>query len=170
MKAIYGLYSTPQSAEHAFKELRRAGVSEENITVMSSEPLDDYELGTGHRSTAMPWLAVLGGAIGLTVAWLLTSLTQQSWPINTGGMPTVTNWTNIIIMYELTMLGAALATVITLFVSARLPSRLPEFYDPSIADGMILVGVTNPPQSSATQIEDLLRSTGAEFGVRHHEP
>ena len=162
MKAIYGLYTTPQSAEQAFKELRRAGVAEKEITVMSSEPLDEYELGNGHRATAMPWIAVLGAVIGLAVAYFLTSVTQQSWPINTGGMPTVTTWTNLIIMFELTMLGAALATVITLFVSVRLPRRLPEFYDPLISEGMTLVGVTDPPQTNVSQIERALRSTGAE--------
>jgi len=162
MKAIYGLYGEPAAAELAYKELRRAGVSENEITVMSSEPLEEYEFGRGNRTTVMPWIAAGGAALGLSVAYLLTSLTQQSWPINTGGMPTVTNWTNIIIMFELAMLGAATATVITLFVSARLPRRLPEFYDPLISQGKTFVGVRNPPQASTSHIEQALRSAGPE--------
>ena len=62
----------------------------------------------------MPWIAVIGAALGLTTAYLLTSVTQRAWAINTGGMPIVSNWTNMIIMFELTMLGAVLATVLTL--------------------------------------------------------
>ena len=162
MKAIYGLYGEPAAAELAFKELRRAGVSENDITVMSSEPLEEYEFGRADRTTVMPWIAAVGAALGLSAAYLLTSLTQQSWPINTGGMPTVTNWTNIIILFELAMLGAAIATVITLFVSARLPRRLPEFYDPLISQGKTFVGVKNPPQASTGHIEQALRSAGPE--------
>ena len=59
----------------------------------------------------MPWIAVIGGGLGLTRGLSTNGLTQKAWAINTGGMPIVTNWTNIIIMYELTMLGAVLATV-----------------------------------------------------------
>ena len=40
----------------------------------------------------------------------------------TGNMPIVAWWPNLIVMFELTMLGAILATVITLFVSARPPA------------------------------------------------
>ena len=162
MKAIYGLYKEPAAAEQAFKELRRAGVSENEITVMSSEPLEEYEFSRGDRTTAMPWIAVVGAALGLSAAYLLTSLTQRSWPINTGGMPTVTNWTNIVIMFELTMLGAAIATVITLLVSARIPRRLPEFYDPLISQGKTFVGVKNLPQANTGPIEKALRSAGPE--------
>ena len=73
----------------------------------------------------MPWIAVIGAGLGLTSGYLLTSVTQRAWAINTGGMPIVSNWTNIIIMFELTMLGAVLATVLTLLLTARLPARLP---------------------------------------------
>ena len=101
------------------------------ISIMSSEPLEEWEFAQSDHETVMPWIAVIGAGLGLTGAYLLTSLTQQAWPINTGGMPIVTNWTNIIIMFELTMLGAVLATVLTLFMTARLPGRLPRFYDPA---------------------------------------
>ena len=37
-------------------------------------------------------------------------------------MPIVAWWPNLIIIFELTMLGAILATVVTLFVTALLPS------------------------------------------------
>src|SRR4026209_2309121 len=60
MKAIYGLYGEPAAAELAYKELRRAGVSENEITVMSSEPLEEYEFGRADRTTVMPWIAAVG--------------------------------------------------------------------------------------------------------------
>ena len=165
MTAIYGLYETPHQAQQAFDRLRAQGVSTREITVMSSEPHEDWEFANQDRTNFIPWVAVAGAAIGLASAYLLTALTQQSWPINTGGMPIVTNWTNIIILFELTMLGAVLATVFTLFVTAKLPSRLPKIYDPAVSDGKILVGVSD---SSGVQLSDVERalSAGHPMAVR----
>jgi hypothetical protein len=162
MTGIYALYETPGAAQHAFDSLRSAGISVREIKVLSSEPLEDWELGAHDRKTVMPWIAGAGGAFGLLSAYLLTYVTQRAWAINTGGMPIVSNWTNIIIMFELTMLGTVLATVATLLMTARLPSRLPRLYDPAISDGKILVGVVNPQQSLLVGIEQALNSAHPE--------
>jgi len=163
MTAIYGLYATPDGAQKAFDRLRAAGISENEITVMSSEPLEEYQFGSRDRQTVMPWLAILGAATGLTAAYFLTSLTQKAWAINTGGMPIVSNWTNMIVMFELTMLGAVFATVLTLMKTARLPGRLPKFYDPEISNGKILVGVAAPNARDADIVEGALRSARPEI-------
>jgi len=153
--AIYGLYATPMLAQQAFDELRSAGISERDITIQSSEPLEEYEFGSKDRETVMPWIAILGATIGLVSGYLLTSITQRAWAINTGGMPIVTNWSNLIVIFELTMLGAVFATVLTLLITAKIPSRLPQFYDPEVSRGKILVGVANPAQ--AERVERTLR-------------
>src|SRR5262245_36557365 len=124
MKAVYALYSTPEAAQRAIDALRARGIADRTITVLSSEPFEEYEFARKDRGTWMTWIAGLGGLIGLVAGYLLTSITQQLWPINTGGMPIVTNWSNLILMFEVTMLGAVFATVITLLITARIPSRL----------------------------------------------
>jgi len=161
MTAVYGLFATPDAAQRAFDRLVAAGIPEGEITVMSSEPLEEYEFAKGDRKTVMPWIAVLGAAVGLTIAYFLTSLTQKAWAINTGGMPIVSMWTNLIIMFELTMLGAVFATVITLMRAARLPGRLPKLYDPQVSEGKVLVGVASADASRLAAIEDVLRSSEA---------
>jgi len=162
MKAIYGLYETPQAAQNAFKGLRAAGVAASNITVMSPEPLEEWEFASQDSKTSMPWIAVMGAAVGLITAYLLTAITQKVWPINTGGMPIVSNWTNIIIMFELTMLGAVLATVLALLITARLPSKLSRLYDPAISNGRILIGVEQPQDAELDRIERALKTADAE--------
>ena len=163
MKAIYGLYNTPDAAQRAFDGLRAEGLPTRGISIMSSEPLEEWEFASHDHETVMPWIAVIGGGLGLTAAYLLTAITQEVWPINTGGMPIVTNWTNIIVLFELTMLGAVLATVFTLFMTARLPRKLPKLYDPAISSGRILIGVANPQDSQLDGIERVLVSTNAEI-------
>lgn len=162
MKAIYGLYRTPEAAQRAFGSLCAGGVPASRITVLSSEPFEEWEFGSQNRQTVIPWIAVIGAGLGFTVAYLLTAVTQLAWPINTGGMPIVSNWTNIIILFELTMLGAVLATVLTLLIAARLPSKLPVLYDPAISDGRILIGVANPEASRLADIERALDDAQAD--------
>ena len=76
-------------------------------------------------------------------------------------MPIVAMWPNLIVMFELTMLGAMLATVIGLLVTAGIPARGRKLYDRSVSDGAILVGVENPPDASISALERALRQTGA---------
>jgi hypothetical protein len=159
MKAVYALYRTPQAAQRAVDHLRKAGVTEKEITVLSSEPHEEYEFGQRDRDTWMTWIAAGGGLVGLVTAYLLTSVTQQMWPMPTGGMPIVTGWTNLIVIFELTMLGAILTTVATLLVTAKIPSsREPALYDPAVSDGKILIGVVSPPD--AALVEQTLHSCG----------
>src|SRR5204863_10099662 len=162
MKAIYALYPTPVSAERAFEHLQSAGVNDRDIVVLSSEPHEEYEFAHRDRKSWMTWIAALGGFIGMGTGYSLTAITQRMWEINTGGMPIVTNWTNMIVIFELTMLGVVFSSVITLLITARLPGRAPEIYDPEIADGKILIGVSNFRENSLPDVERALHAGGAK--------
>ena len=59
------------------------------------------------------------------------------------------------------MLGAILATVGTLIVTAGLMRRRPALYDPAVSDGKILVGLENPTLSDA----DLQRVLAFDPGI-----
>lgn len=144
MSAIYGLYSDPGVAQRAVDNLRAAGVSDADITVISSEPFEHYEFGHRDAKSAMPWIAAAAGLFGLVTTYYLLGASQMSWPLRTSGMPIVPLWTNLIIIFEMTMLSAIIATVITLLITAGLPSRGGKLYDPEVSDGYILVGVENP--------------------------
>lgn len=165
MKAIYALYSDPASAQRAVNSLRAAaaelGIRPGDIRVLSSEPYEEQEFSVRESPTAMPWIAVLGGLLGGLAAYSLTTLTQHAYPLPTGGMPLAPMWTNGIIIYELTMLGAILSTVVTLVVSARLPNLRTQLYDPAVSDGKILVGVVDPPESARAGAEVRLKEAGA---------
>ena len=158
--AIYGLYPDPDSAQRAFDKLRDAGLDDRQITVISSEPFEEYPFSHRDKATWLYWIAGLGGLIGMSVGYGISAGTSQAWPIETGGMPIVAMWPNTIIMFECTMLGAILATVITLFLTAKLPSREPRLYDSEVSDGLILVGIENPPPAFLDKIEQAFVATG----------
>ncbi len=160
--AIYGLFPSPASADRAVNALQGAGVSRSRIAVMSSEPFGEYSFSQAEHATVMPWLAVMGGVIGGTSGFLLAAYTQKAYPLITGGMPIIAPWPTGIITYELTMLGAVIATVIALLATARLPNWGAKLYDPEISNGKILVGVLDPSDDARAGLDNCLCSSGAE--------
>jgi hypothetical protein len=158
MNAVYSLFADPGSAQRAVDRLRAAGVADHDITVISSEPFEGYPFSQRDKATWLFWIAPAGGLLGLAFGVWLTTMIQRAWPIMTGGMPIVAWWPNLIIMFELTMLGGILATVITLVISAKLPFGASTIYDPAVADGKILVGVEKPAESVRGDIERALRA------------
>ena len=160
MKAVYALYADGESAQRAVNGLRAAGVADSGITVISGEPMEDFEFRQMNRDTWIWYIASGGGLAGFAAATWLTTTTERSWPITTGNMPIVSWWPNLIIMFEMTMLGAILATVVTLLITAKIPSREPTLYDPEVTDGKILVGVENPRAATVDQLERALLASG----------
>jgi molybdopterin-containing oxidoreductase family membrane subunit len=162
MNAVFALYANGDSAGRAVNALRSAGVADGDITVISSEPLERYEFGQMNRATWIWYIASAGGFAGLVVGAWLTRMTELAWPLSTGNMPIVSWWPNLIIMFELTMLGGILATVATLLVSGRLVRRMPRLYDRAVSEGKILVGVETP-SGDIRAIEAALRSGATEI-------
>jgi hypothetical protein len=95
-------------------------------------------------------------AIGL--AWLA----ESAWPMQVGALPVFHWWSNLVVMFEMSLLGAIVATVAALLVSASLPGRGEKLYDPAVTQGLILVGVEDPGSGSVDAYEKAL---GAPMGA-----
>ena len=158
MSAVYALYRDGDSAQRAVNALRASGLAADAITVISGEPLEHHEFFETDKATWMWYIASFGGLVGLLFATWLTRMTELAWPLNTGNMPIVAWWPNLIIMFELTMLGAMVATAAGLIVTAGLVARSPSIDEPAVANGLILVGVMNPP--ALTDLEEALDPGG----------
>ena len=161
MTALYGLYADPDAAQRAVDALRRAGIADRDIEVMSGEPFEDYDFSHRDHATWLFKLAGLGGVIGLAAGAALTVGTERAWPLDVGGMPIVAVWPNLVVTFELTMLGAILTTVLALFITAKLPARRQPLYDPAISDGEILVGVQHPAAGMTDKMRQALEDSGA---------
>ncbi len=161
MSGIYGLYADGHAAQRAVNALRSAGVADADIEVASGEPMEHYAFGEMNRGTRMWYIASAGGIVGLATGTWLTRMTELAWPLPTGNMPIVAWWPNLIVMFELTMLGAILATVGTLLAAGRLVRRTPALYDRRVnTEGKILVGVDAPRDPAS--VEAALSSAGGE--------
>jgi hypothetical protein len=165
MKALYALFPDPASAQRVVDALHRASsdldFDANRIVVQSGEPYEGYQFSNEHAKTWIWHLATLGAFIGGLTGYALTTLTQKSYPVPTGGMSITPIWTNGIIVYELTMLGAIVTTLVTLFITAGLPNFKAHITDPEVWSGKILVGVTDPPDSVRAELGQRFLQAGA---------
>ena len=165
MKAVYGLYADPEARSERSTPCARPAPSSSStrrqIIIVSGEPHEGYEFTDSHLSSSPYRWAVLGAAVGGLSGYLLTTLSQKSYPIPTGGMSLTPAWTNGIIVYEMIMLGAILTTLVVLLIGAGLPNFKGVITDPEIGKGKILVGVVDPPESSQPELERRLQGAGA---------
>jgi len=157
MTATYGLFDRPDAAQRAYTALKRAGVASADITVVSGEPYEAFEFSHRDHSMILFRLAMCGGIVGFLAAVALVRGTELAWPLVTGGMPIVAWYPNMVIIFEMTFLGAIVTTVVSLLVTSKLPKFGASLYDPAVSDGKILVGA--PGTSDA--IRDALNSGGA---------
>jgi len=162
MKAIYGLCSHPALAQQTVDSLRRAGVPNDSSVVVASQPYEEYEFSHRYKRTWLFWIAAGGGVLGLAAGLTLAYFTETLWPLNTGGMPILAWWPNIIIMFELTMLGSIVATVVSLLIMTELPNLRSRVYDPEVSQGKILVAVENPAQHDVAALEKTFKISGIQ--------
>ncbi len=157
MKAVYALYANGADAQRAVNGLRATGIADTEITVISCTPMEDFEFSHINGANRLWYVACAGGLVGFAGSVALTQYTATDWPMNVGNMATISWWAFLVPIFETTMLGAILATVGTLIVTAGLLRRQPALYDPEVSDGKILVGIENPSQSKLADLEGALR-------------
>ncbi len=157
MSAIYALYAEGADAQRAVDGLRASGIEDKDITVISSTPMEDFEFSHIGAKNRLWYVACAGGLVGFAAIVSLATLTSSAWPMNVGNMSVISGWGFMVPVFEVTMLGAILATVGTLMVTAGLLRRRPALYDPAVSDGQILVGIENPSQAKLADVERALR-------------
>ena len=158
--AILGLYPDVDGAAKAGDALTKSGFASDDWEVLSGPPYPHGAFGehaSHHRLYVFPFF---GGACGFAVGVLLTVGTQLAQPLVTGGKPLLSLPPMINVIYEGTMLGAIIFTVLGVIFESRLPRRYIGLYDPRItADAIgILVSASEERLGDA---ERALRSAGA---------
>ena len=160
-RTILGVYQQPDDVAEAVTRLRQAGYDDNEFDILSGTPYPEGTFGervAAHRLYIFP---IVGAIIGFSIALLITAGTQLSFPLITGGKPILAIPPMLIIMYEGTMLGAILSTVIGVIFESRLPRFDLGVYDTRITEGYIGLLVACPEEQTGSA-EQLLRETGAD--------
>jgi hypothetical protein len=164
---IMAAFNTMSDALYVAGALKSEGFTSEAITIMSDEPIQMGEdLSEGGKSH-IGLCAIAGGLVGATAALLLTVTTSREVNLVTGGMPIVAPWALGIIVFEMTALGAILATLACMIYEAKLmrPGAL-EGYDPSVADGKIVIAVKCENDLSVEVVARVFAGRGTQIRDR----
>ena len=121
--AYYGLVAEFSSAEalvHAAKKTYAQGYKK--VEAFSPFPIEELSEALHIQEKRIPFLVLMAGILGgLTGFSLQYYVSVIAYPIRVGGKP-LNSWPSFIpVTYELTILGAALAAVLSMIILNNLP-------------------------------------------------
>jgi hypothetical protein len=119
-RGIVGVYSRQDSLVQTVHRLHAAGFRQ--LTVFSPVPCHEIEALLASGESPVRIFTLMGGLIGVGLGLALTIGATLQYPLVTGGKPLLSLPPFFVIVFELTILGGALATVAGMFWS-RWPSR-----------------------------------------------
>jgi len=122
-KPIYGVtaeFDNPTALVNAARAAREKGYRK--MEAYSPFPIEELHDALHLHHNKLPLIVLIGGILGLLTAWVMQYyITVIQFPINVGGRP-LNSWpAYIIIMFELTVLFAAIACVLGLLALCGLP-------------------------------------------------
>jgi hypothetical protein len=158
---LLGLFQDPQHVADAMGELKGNGFPVEDLDIYSGSPFPEGSFGEHEPEHRLFIFPLVGALIGFCIGLLWTAGTQISYPLVTGGKPLLSIPPMTVIMYENTMLGAILFTVLGVLFESRLPKRDLGLYDERITEGYIGI-LVDCPEERADDAENLMKTAGAE--------
>ncbi|MES2962295.1 MAG: DUF3341 domain-containing protein [Bdellovibrionota bacterium] len=159
---IAGIWLDDHELVAAAHKVRQAGYKK--FDAITPFPVHGIEEAIGIERSKIPWITFFAGVLGLSCGLALTVWTMAvDWALNIGGKPFVSLPAFVPIMFELTILFAALFSVGGLFHFARLPKIDPPIIDPDLTSHKFAIFIPeNDVNYDAARAEQLLRSLGAK--------
>lgn len=165
LAAVIGEFVDVDSVTMAARQVRRAGLR--RWDVHSPFPIHGIDRVMGVKPTILPWLTLGGGLAGLLSGLGLTWYTMAfDYPFMISGKPYMSLPAFIPVIFELTVLLAALTTVFGMLIL----NRLPMLYNPvfksarfrrATQDRFFIVIDAKDPRFDERQTPEMLRSLGA---------
>ena len=154
-QGFFALFHHLDSTIDACKALRAKGYE----TFRAYAPLPEHHLledGLGLTRSPVRVFTLVGGLTGAATGFAFTSWTSVDWPMVTGGKPILSIPAYVVIAFELAILFGALATVIGLFINARLPNFNPMVaYHPECSSGCFGIYIA-APADKADEVRGIL--------------
>ena len=109
---LLGLFNDAEQVVVAMDELKNNEFPAEDLDIYSGTPYPEGAFGEVDPPHRLFMFPLVGAMIGFAIGLLWTAGTQISYPLVTGGKPLLSIPPMTIIMYENTMLGAIIFTVL----------------------------------------------------------
>lgn len=162
LHALVAEFDDVASITRAARSVREAGYRD--FDVYSPFPIHGIDRAMGIRPTRLPWIVLACGLAGTTAALLLQWWTNAvDYPFAISAKPLFGVPANVPIVFEVTVLLAAFAAFLGMFVLNRLPEHhhplfeLPRFRR-ATDDGFFLAVEARDPRFDAARVRALLES------------
>jgi hypothetical protein len=131
LAGVIGFYDDPTSLISATAKVRDARYH--RFDAFTPFPVHGLEAAQGLKRSPLPFVTFIAGLTGFSLAFLFQYWTSAvDWPLIIGGKP-FNSWPAFVpIMFELTVLFAALSTVGAMFAFNGLPNLKRKAFDPSL--------------------------------------
>ena len=161
---ILASYEYLDSTVDAIEGLKKAGFEE--IKAYTPYPDHHIEHAMGYGQSPVRVWTLVGGLTGAATGLAFTTWTSIDWPLVVGGKPMVSVPAFVPIIFELTVLFGALATLVGLALLARIPNLKPTVvYDPEFSAGRYGVYV----EASSERLEEARRIMDGQEPVELRE-
>lgn len=126
-------------------------------------PVHGMEEACGIKRSPIPYVTFAAGITGLLSGlWFTWWTSAVNWPVNVGGKPFFSLPAFIPIIFELTILFAALSSVGALFYLCKLPQVDPPVIDPDLTSHKFAIFVPqNDTGYDEARLEQLFKEMGA---------
>ena len=157
---LIGEFHRKEAVAAAIQRLRDDGIGPDELDLFSEEPVE-LPRGVLDRPSRMSMVSVAGAIAFGVLATALVSWTQHNYRLVTGGMPLFSFWATGVITYEMTMLGAIVATFAWFLWESGLTRRRDRSAPvPEVDPGSMCLRVRCREELAAHAIETL-RGAGA---------
>lgn len=158
---LLALFEDIDPAADAIEKLHELGVTDDRMEVISGVPISHKMLGRPHPWTNVSRLALVGAVGGFLFGLFLNFGTPLLYNVSVGGQFITPIPPGLIIVFEMTMLFALLATFLGVFLESYFPNYRPLQYVPQVSDGKIGL-FFRIPQDEQQKFTDALNAMGAE--------
>lgn len=158
---LAGIFLDEHKTVQAAKKVRESGFTK--FDAITPYPVHGMEEACGIKRSPIPYVTFVAGITGLMAALGLVYYTSViDWPVNIGGKPMFSLPAFIPIMFELTVLFAALASVVAMFVLCKMPKVDPPVIDPDLTSHKFAIFIPeNDTGYNQERVEKLLKDLGA---------
>lgn len=162
VSGLAAIFSDEAKVVNAAYKTREAGY--QKFDAISPYPVHGMEEACGIKRSSIPYVTFVAGVIGMSSGLLLTWWTSAvDWPINVGGKPFFSLPAFIPIIFELTILFAALSSVVALFYHAGMPKIDPPTIDPDLTSHKFAIFVPeNDHGYDVVKLEKMFKELGAD--------
>lgn len=160
-KGIAGIWTAESEILAAVKKVRASGFRK--FEAISPYPIHGMEEVAGIKRSWIPYVAFTAGATGLALGTGLTYWTSAvDWAANVGGKPFFSLPAFVPVMFELTILFAALSSVGALFWASGIPAKNPPIIDPDLSSHKFAIFIPyNDSGYDEAKIESMFKELGA---------